>query len=113
MEKKGSFFYVLFCKDGTYYGGYTTDIVRREKEHNDGVGAKYTKPSYKRPLKMIYAEEFATRSQATKAEYAFKKQTKLKKQQFLAQQGITFPPDMRKKCVIKTLKEKGVVTADE
>ena len=37
------YFYVLLCHDNTFYGGYTTDLARRLKEHNDGVGAKYTR----------------------------------------------------------------------
>lgn len=36
------YFYVLHCKDDTFYGGYTTDPARRLKEHNSGTGAKYT-----------------------------------------------------------------------
>ncbi len=37
------YFYVLACKDGTFYGGYTTDLSRRLAEHNHGTGAKYTR----------------------------------------------------------------------
>lgn len=100
MEKKISYFYVLHCADGSFYGGYTTDLKRREKEHNDGVGAKYTKPKFRRPLKMIYAAVFDTRSAATKAEYAFKKQTRQQKIQFLKKAGISFPINNQKECVI-------------
>ncbi|MGX7419341.1 GIY-YIG nuclease family protein [Carnobacterium gallinarum] len=102
MEKKLSYFYVLHCKDDSFYGGYTTDLKRREKEHNDGVGAKYTKPKFRRPLKMIYAASFATRSEATKAEYAFKKQTRLQKINFLKKAGVVFPIDNQQICVINS-----------
>ncbi|MGB6178678.1 GIY-YIG nuclease family protein [Carnobacterium sp.] len=101
MELKSSYFYVLFCKDESFYGGYTTDLVRREKEHNTGGGAKYTKPAIRRPVKMIYAEAFNTRSEATKAEYAFKKKTRRKKEEFLEKEGIQFPVDLSLKCIIK------------
>ncbi|MFS7261632.1 GIY-YIG nuclease family protein [Carnobacterium divergens] len=100
MAIKTSYFYVLLCQDGTFYGGYTTDLKRREKEHNDGVGAKYTKPLYRRPLKMIYAAGFPSRSEATKAEYAFKKQTKAKKIAFLKQAGIEFPIKKTQVCIV-------------
>ncbi|WP_239256371.1 GIY-YIG nuclease family protein [Listeria ilorinensis] len=79
------YFYVLLCADGTYYGGYTTDVLRREREHNDGIRCKYTKT--RRPVKMIHFEKFATRSEATKAEAAFKKLTRVKKDHYLTEKG--------------------------
>ena len=36
------FIYIVKCRDETYYTGYTTDIERRLKAHNEGKGAKYT-----------------------------------------------------------------------
>lgn len=88
---KNSYFYVLFCKDGSLYGGYTVDLKRRLKEHNEGIGAKYTRVKSRRPLKMVYAETYPSKSDALKAEAAFKKKTRLKKEQFLEKQGMVFP----------------------
>ncbi len=85
METTKHYFYVLLCKDDSYYGGYTTDLSRRLKEHNAGIGAKYTHPKSRRPLQMIHAEAFATRSQATKAEYAFKQLSRSQKESYLKQ----------------------------
>lgn len=77
------FFYVLHCHDQSYYGGYSTDLARRLKEHNSGTGAKYTHPASRRPVEMIHAEVFATRSEATKAEAAFKKLSRTAKDRYL------------------------------
>ena len=77
------YFYVLLCHDGSFYGGYTTDPVRRLKEHNSGTGAKYTHPQSRRPVTMIHNEKFATRSEATKAEAAFKKLSRKQKEAYL------------------------------
>ena len=66
MAADTHYFYVLLCKDNTFYGGYTTDLIRRLHQHNQGIGAKYTHPASRRPLQMIHAESFATRSEATK-----------------------------------------------
>lgn len=77
-EDKQHYFYVLHCADGSFYAGYTTDPKRREKEHNAGIGSKYTK--VRRPVKMIYEQGFKTRSEATKAEYAFKRLTRRQKE---------------------------------
>ncbi len=75
------YFYVLLCYDGSFYGGFTTDLDHRLKAHNEGKGAKYTKN--RRPVEMIHAEKFPTKSEALKAEYAFKHQSRLKKEQYL------------------------------
>lgn len=100
-SKTYSYFYVLWCKDNSFYAGYTTDLKRREQEHNTGVGAKYTRPSRRRPLQMIYAERFDTRSQATKAEAAFKKLTRTQKEAYLKANGVQFPLLRTAECVIK------------
>lgn len=77
------YFYVLLCSDDSFYGGYTTELARRLKEHNAGTGAKYTHPKSRRPVQMIHAEHFTTRSEATKAEAAFKKLTRKQKEHYL------------------------------
>jgi putative endonuclease len=84
---KDFYFYVLHCADDTLYGGYTTDIMRREQEHNAGTGAKYTRARL--PVKLIYSERFDTRSEATKREWWFKhKLTRKQKFSFLAEHGV-------------------------
>lgn len=102
-EKKSqlSYFYVLLCKDQSLYAGYTTDLKRREEEHNSGHGARYTRPKSRRPLKMIYAESHQTRSEATKAEAAFKKLTRSNKEQYLKENGVVFPLSKVKVCVMR------------
>ena len=92
MESKVHYFYVLLCKDSTFYGGYTTDLARRLNEHNQGIGAKYTKLAKRRPLQMIHAESFSTRSEAQKAEYAFKQLTRRQKETYLrTHPSVTLP----------------------
>ena len=70
MEKKDCV-YILECNDGTLYTGWTNDIDKRFKAHNDGKGAKYTKG--RRPLKLVYLEELETKSEALKRENEIKK----------------------------------------
>ena len=64
--KKKDCVYILECNDGTLYTGWTNDIDKRFKAHNDGKGAKYTKG--RRPLKLVYLEELETKSEALKRE---------------------------------------------
>lgn len=62
--------YIVKCKDGSLYTGWTNDIERRIKAHNEGKGAKYTKS--RRPVKLVYYEEFVTKEEAMRREYAIK-----------------------------------------
>ena len=73
------FLYVLRCSDDSFYTGVTTDVDRRLREHNGtNRGAKYT--SSRRPVRLIYSEEHPSRSSAQKAEYGFKRLTRLQKE---------------------------------
>ena len=64
--------YILLCADNTLYTGITTDLERREEEHNNSdKGAKYTR--VRRPVKLVYSEKFEDRSTASKREYYIKK----------------------------------------
>ena len=58
--------YILECADGSYYVGSTDDLERRIWEHNEGIGAKYT--ARRRPVKLVYAAEFASIAEAYERE---------------------------------------------
>lgn len=72
-----NFVYILECKDGTLYTGWTTNLNRRLKEHNSGKGARYTKGRH--PVKLVYFEKYLSKAEAMKREYQIKKMTKHKK----------------------------------
>lgn len=72
------YLYVLRCADDSLYTGVTTDITRREWEHNASPkGAKYT--ATRRPVRVVYTETYADRSSAQIAESAFKKRSRADK----------------------------------
>ncbi len=74
--------YVVECADGSYYTGITTDMTRRLNEHNRTKrGAKYTRS--RRPVRLIYFESHENRSEASRAEAAFKKLTRKKKEIYI------------------------------
>jgi putative endonuclease len=75
------FTYILLCSDGSYYTGSTNDIKKRFKDHLSGKGARYTK-SHK-PKKIVYREEFATKSEALKREAEIKKWPRKKKERLV------------------------------
>ncbi|OQX77026.1 MAG: endonuclease [Epsilonproteobacteria bacterium 4484_65] len=66
------FVYILKCADETLYTGITTELERRIEEHNSSdKGAKYT--LVRRPVRLVYSEEYPDRSTASKREYVIKK----------------------------------------
>lgn len=66
-----NYVYILKCKDNTLYTGYTNDLDKRVKTHNEGKGAKYTK--FRRPCKLVYYEECKTKNEALSREAQIKK----------------------------------------
>ncbi len=73
--------YILRCKDNSLYTGITTDVERRYKEHEQGIGAKYTKSRGVLKIEIIF--ECDGRSEATKIEYYIKRMTKIQKENYL------------------------------
>ena len=71
--------YILLCKDGSYYTGYARNVKRRVKRHKKGQGARYTKMH--EPEKIVYVEEFDSRSEAMKREREIKSFSHCKKRQ--------------------------------
>lgn len=62
--------YMVKCKDGSLYTGWTNDLDKRVAAHNAGKGAKYTKS--RRPVELVYYEAFCTKEEAMSREYAIK-----------------------------------------
>lgn len=73
--------YLLQCSDNSLYCGYTNNIDKRVKIHNDGKGAKYTKNRL--PVELVYYEEFKTKSEAMRRECEIKKLSKNKKMELI------------------------------
>ncbi len=73
--------YILRCKDGTLYTGITKDIKRREQQHNDGKGSKYTQT--RRPVNVVYKEKKMGRANALVREAEIKQYSREKKEQLV------------------------------
>ena len=74
--------YILECADGSYYTGWTNDLEKRVREHNEKKGAKYTRG--RTPVKLVYYETFETKSEALKREAAIKKLSRPEKDALIA-----------------------------
>ena len=77
------FVYVARCADGTLYVGHTSDLSAREAKHNDGRGARYT--AARRPVRIVYAEEFLSIDDAKTRERQLKGWTLAKKEALVAE----------------------------
>lgn len=71
------FVYIAKCADKTLYTGYTNDLKHRERTHNLGKGAKYTRARL--PVKIVYSELFKTKGRAMSRESEIKSWKRLKK----------------------------------
>lgn len=76
--------YMLRCKDNTYYTGYTNDLEKRIKAHNEGKGAKYTKG--RRPVELVYYEEYEDKHSAMRREWEIKQLARKEKEKMIYEQ---------------------------
>lgn len=69
--------YIIECHDGSLYAGITTNLVRRLKCHNEGKATRYTR--IRRPVKLVYREDFDNESSARKREAKVKSLSRTEK----------------------------------
>ena len=63
--------YILSCRDGYLYTGYTTNLRRRFSQHKAGKGSKFTRSHL--PVKLVYHESYKSMSEALRREIAIKR----------------------------------------
>ena len=73
--------YIVRCADGTLYTGWTNDLEKRMKAHNEGTGAKYTRS--RRPVELVYSEEHETKEEAMRREYRIKRMSRQQKMELI------------------------------
>lgn len=70
--------YMVQCKYGTYYAGWTNDVKKRIAAHNNGTGAKYLRG--KGPVKLVYKRKCSTAQKAQAQERLIKLLTRQQKE---------------------------------
>ena|SRR5581483_523305 len=73
--------YILECRDGTFYTGIAKDLGRRLLQHNEGRASRYTRS--RRPVKILYQEPCADRSEASIREAAVKSLSRREKEKLI------------------------------
>lgn len=72
------FVYIVECSDKSLYTGYSSNLEKRVWEHNFGRrGARSLKG--KLPVRLVYSEEYKTKSQALKREFEIKSWSRARK----------------------------------
>lgn len=71
------FVYIVACSDGSLYTGWATNVGARIKAHNAGRGSLYCKQ--RRPVRLVYQEQVATRADAMRREAAIKRMRRSRK----------------------------------
>lgn len=70
--------YILKVRDGRYYVGSTSNLEQRVAEHNQGMGSTWT--ATRRPVEVVYSQNFATMREAVEAERQLKGWGRAKKE---------------------------------
>ena len=69
--------YMVRCRDGTLYTGYTNNVARRIAAHNAGKGGHYTRAH--RPVTLVATWGFTTKGEALRAEGQIKRLSRAQK----------------------------------
>jgi putative endonuclease len=78
--------YLLECEGGVYYAGIAIDVERRFYQHLFGTGAKFTRA--RAPLRVLAAREYASKSEALRAELRLKARARAHKIAFFLEDDV-------------------------
>ena len=82
MDKNGPtlayYVYMLRCSDGSYYVGHTNDLEQRLAAHERGAIEGYTLS--RRPVELVFSDQFSTRLEAFHRERQIKGWSRAKKE---------------------------------
>lgn len=84
-QGKHNYIYIVQCRDGSLYTGWTNDLKKRIQAHNAGKGARYTKG--RGPVTLVYWEAFSTKKEAMRREYEIKRMARTDKIQLIRSFG--------------------------
>jgi len=73
-----AYVYILRCADDSLYIGETDDVEARLQRHNDGKGCRFT--ARRRPVFLVYSEQYESRQSARARERQLKRWTRKKKE---------------------------------
>lgn len=81
VTSNNHYVYILECKDGSYYTGYTNNLKNRLQKHQTGKGAKYTRG--RTPVTLLFSKQFTTKTEAMQEEYRIKQLSREQKEEYI------------------------------
>ncbi len=82
MVSGSSWVYLLRCRDGSLYCGWTTDVARRLAEHQSGKASRYTRSRL--PVELVWSRRMGSRAEALREEHRIKRLPRAQKLRLLA-----------------------------
>lgn len=82
MDQKSYWVYILKCADESYYTGVTSDLETRINQHQSGSFPGFT--SKRRPVNLIWSQEFWDINEAILAEKKIKGWSRSKKEALIS-----------------------------
>lgn len=86
IQNKKFCVYILLCRDGSYYVGYTSNIHKRVEDHQNKRGCTYTQS--RTPLQLVYTEEYDTKADALRREKSIKRLDREEKEKLITKNKI-------------------------
>ena len=86
--------YILMCSDGSYYVGSTRNLDHRLWQHQNGLGAEYTK--HRLPVELVYSVQCENVAEAFWLEKRVQNWSR-KKREALIRGDFEALPDLAKK----------------
>jgi putative endonuclease len=80
-----AFIYMLRCRDGSLYTGWSTDVQRRLESHRAGRASRYT--ASRLPVELVMARAMPGRSEAMREEARIKRLDRAAKLALIAARG--------------------------
>ncbi|WP_081590550.1 GIY-YIG nuclease family protein [Blastomonas sp. AAP53] len=74
--------YLLRCNNGSYYTGHTDDLEHRLSQHGSGACGGYT--ATRRPVELVWSDDFPSREDAFWVERQIKGWSRAKKEALIA-----------------------------
>jgi putative endonuclease len=85
-----AYVYLLRCRDGSLYCGWTSDLDRRLAAHRAGRASRYT--ASRLPVELAHARPMSDRGAARREEARIKRLTRAEKLALVEQARLDSPP---------------------
>ncbi|MFH1440638.1 MAG: GIY-YIG nuclease family protein [Candidatus Omnitrophota bacterium] len=82
IKRNAKFYvYILECRDGSYYTGYSGGLDARIKRHNQGLASKYTR--VRLPVKLVWTKTCKNQRFAMRIEARIKQLERIDKERLV------------------------------